>query len=121
MNLPPRVVIILSFVQAFFVVSGYFLTRSSLKIWDHVAPGMFGTQIPPIPAISQFVRSYGLLVLLVPLIWSLFTALRTDSSGDSASLTPLQFAISVLLTLLVVLLFSVGTLQAISRSFNPVI
>jgi hypothetical protein len=121
MNLPPRVVIVLSFVQAFFVVSGYFLTRSSLKFWDHVAPGIFGTRTPPpIPAISQFIRSYGLLVLLVPLIWSLFTTLRTDTSGDSASLTPLQFAISVLLTLLVVVLFSIGTLQAISRSFGPV-
>lgn len=119
MNLPPRVAIILSFVQAFFIVAGYFITCSSLKIWDHAAPGMFGS-LPPIPAIPQFIRSYGMLVLFVPFIWNLFLASRADTSGDSASLTPLQFAIGILLTLLIVLLFSIGTLGAISRSFSPV-
>jgi hypothetical protein len=120
MNLPPRIVIVLSFVQAFFVAAGYFVTRSALKIYDHVAPEMLGTRTPPIPALPQFIRSYGLWFLLMPLIWSLFTASRADISDDAASLTLLQLAIGVLLTLLIVFLFSVGTLRAISLSFGPV-
>jgi hypothetical protein len=120
MNLPPRVVVILSFIQRFFVVAGYFVTRSSLKFFDQVAPAMLGTHAPPIPALPQFIRSYGPWFLLVPLTWSLFTASRADIADGAASVTTLQFAIGVLLTLLVVLLFSVGTLRAISLSFGPV-
>jgi len=78
MNGPPRIVIALSFVQVFFVTAGYFVTRSSLKLFDRVVPEMLGSHTPAIPALPQFIRSHGLWCLLVPLAWSVIaTSVRT--------------------------------------------
>jgi hypothetical protein len=119
MSLPPRLVVIFSLVQAFFITAGYLVTRSSLKIFDEIIPGMLGSHTPPIPALPQFIRSYGLLCLLLPIAWALIASARADTSDGTASLTLSDFIVGTVLTLSLALLFAIGALRAIQLSFGP--
>ena len=118
MNGPPRIVIALSSVQVFFVTAGYFVTRSSLKLFDRVVPEMLGSHTPAIPALPQFIRSHGLWCLLVPLAWSVIATSRADRSEGVASLTLEDSVAGMVLTLSLALLFSIGTLRAIQLTFG---
>ena len=120
MNLPPRLVVILSFIQAFFVIAGYFVTRSALKIFDDIVPEVLGSHTPPIPALPQLIRSYGLWCLLVPLVWSLVAACRADTAEGVASLTLPDCVAGTVLTLTLAFLFSIAAIRAIYLSFGPV-
>lgn len=117
MNWPPRVIAILSLIQIFFVVSGYFITRSCLKIYDRIAPDMYGTQAFPRSAMAELIRSWGLWGLLIPLMWCLFASTRSRWEHGEASLNSTQFIGGIVLTLGLVWVFSLGTLNAIRITF----
>lgn len=121
MNLPPRIVVVLSFLQAFFILAGFFITRSFLKIFDEIVPELgLGSLTPPIPALLQFIRSYGLWCLLVPLVWSLAAASSAETSGGVPSIIPRHVTLGILLTVILVIVFTVGALRAMQLSLYPV-
>jgi hypothetical protein len=120
MTLPPRAITVLCLIQAFFVMAGFFITRSSLRLFDRVVPEMLGSHAPQIPALSQFVRSFGLWFLLVPVGWCVLAVVRAQTESGIADITLPQLIIGLALTLILAIIFSLSALYAVHISFAPV-
>jgi hypothetical protein len=120
MTLPPKLITTLCLVQFFFVSAGFLVTRASLKLYDKVVPEMLGSHAPRIPALAQFVRAYGLWFLFVPLLWCVIAAARGHVTAGDASIPLPQFVIGIVLTVTLILVFTLSALYAIHISFGPV-
>jgi hypothetical protein len=113
MNLPPRVVSVLSLVQVMFVGMGFLFTRCLIRVyevgnWDGgTAPARF---IPPIPG---FVASYGLWFFLVPLIWCVVAASRARIA-ETTNVTLLDFIAGIMLTIALAGFFLISSLIAVA-------
>jgi hypothetical protein len=119
MTLPPKLITILCLVQFFFIAAGFLVARTSLKLYDQTVPEMLGRHAPRIPPLAQFVRSYGLWFLLVPTLWCVVAVARGQVTAGDASITLPQVVIGILLTVTIVLTFTLGALYAIRISFGP--
>ena len=82
MALPPKAVSVLCLLQIFFVLVGYLLTRACLRFYDQYVVLNFGHYAPRIPRVSDFMREYGLFLLLVPVGWCVFVCIRGAMSGE---------------------------------------
>lgn len=120
MTLPPKLITVLCLVQFFFVSAGFLLTRASLKLYDKVVPELLGSHAPRIPPVAQFVRYYGLWFLFVPLLWCVIAAARGRITDGGASIALPQIVTGIVLTVALVLFFTLTALYAIRISFGPV-
>jgi hypothetical protein len=118
MNWPPRVIAILSLIQIFFIVCGYLVTRSCLKIYDRFAADLYGTQAYPRSAIAEFVRSWGLWMILLTLGWCVFASARSRWEHSESSVSSIQFIGGIVLTLVLAWVFSLGAISAIRITFG---
>ncbi len=119
MSLPPRFITVLCLVQAFFIIAGYLVTGSSLKLFDQVMPDMLGSHASRIPAISQFVRSFGLWCLLVPIVWYLVAGSHAEVTRDGSFITLPQLLAGSVLTVALAGAFSLAALYAMRICFGP--
>ena len=113
MSLPPKVVTVLCSVQVFFIVAGYLITCWSLRMLDKLWMG----NAPHISDLD-FLRTFGPWCLLVPIAWGVFAMANARTDGGEASITGTQFFIGVGLTIVLVLVFSIGIVHSISLLFG---
>jgi hypothetical protein len=119
MNLPPKLITILCFLQLFVVAACFLLTRAFLKIYDNVVPAMLGSYAPSIPLLAQFVRTDGLWFLLIPPLWCVLAAARGRVTDD-ASISPFMFVSGIALTIALALIFTLSAAYAFRVSFTPI-
>jgi hypothetical protein len=67
----------------------------------------------------QFVYSFGLWTLLVPIVWCIFaTLVHADSEGGWVSIPSIQVVLGVALTIFIVGFYSIASLQALGIPFQ---
>lgn len=114
MKLPQKFITVMCLVQIFFISAGFLLTRSFLKLYNKAMPDMGFSEFRKIPAPIQFISSYGLWFMLVPIVWCVFASSHERSAADCESTTPIQFITGIVLTVAVVLSFASCALKALS-------
>jgi hypothetical protein len=119
MRLSPRLVTLLSLLQVFAIVAGFSVTRSFLKIHDRIIPQMLGSFAAPIPTLLEFVRSYGPLCLLLPLIWTIASVIRLRSDGDKSSDSHAWTLAGVALTIALMAAFLGSAMWAVQVGLGP--
>lgn len=99
----------MALLQIFFVLSGYLVTRSFLKLYDAVAAaGIY----PPPSALPLFVRTYGLWLLLVPMGWACVATLRGREVRGIAFISFWQVIMGCALTLTLAAIFLLSGYRA---------
>jgi hypothetical protein len=113
MNIPPRVVTILCFIQVLFIVVGYLITRFSIRVLERFWDGH-----PPLPDLLHCVRTIGPWCLLLPLVWGVLAIGFARVDNGNASVTKPMFVIGVVLTVMLVLFFSTAAIDSLCTCFG---
>jgi hypothetical protein len=112
--MPPRTISILCSIQTFFIVAGYLVTRAILRIYERFSGGLEVATLEPV----EFVRSYGLWCLLVPIAWGFWVLATTRPDRGDSSMTGRQFVVGVAITAVIILLFLFSALYSIAMTFG---
>ena len=113
MNIPPRVVTILCSLQAFSIVAGYLITGVSIRVLERLWGGP-----PHVAGLSHYVQTFGPWCLLLPLVWGVLAIGFARVENGNASITKLMFIIGVVLTVALVLFFSIAAINSLCTYFG---
>jgi hypothetical protein len=72
-----------------------------------------------IAGVSWFIRAHGLWFLLVPVAWCLTAILRGNASGEEASISRPQFVAGIVITVTVMVVFTLCAGYAIHSTLDP--
>jgi hypothetical protein len=116
MQIPPKLITVLALLQMLFIALGFVVTRSFLRQYESGA--FYGeSYAPKIPHLVLIVRNYGLWFLTIPLIWSTFAVLPGKSSRGGASVPGYQLLFGSVLTLGILVTFTMSAMLAIGLAF----
>jgi hypothetical protein len=116
MNWSPKIVTVLCFFQAFFIVAGCLIVRSMFRFIENDDEFM-GYHVH-INVLVQFVRSYGLWCLLITIAWCISaTLIHGDADGGWVSIPSIQIGVGVALTIFIAVFYSIAVIQAIAIAF----
>src|SRR5687767_14519091 len=125
----PRLILVLALLQFLFVGPGYLLARILLKLVEKneaLLDPRFSVidwhmhNAPVLTASALFVGHCGLLFLLAPIL--LFVIVMVREKYPSLMLvTPYRLAALIIVTAIIMLLFSLGALYAMQIAFGTII
>ena len=121
----PRLLSILSLVQFFFIGAGYLLARIFVRLAEKAdADGLefiawHQKHAPVRTAVALFIRHYGLLFLVAPLVLLVLVAVRDRATGDVPFITERRWMLIGVFTVAVALLFSLAVMYAL-RIAGPI-
>jgi uncharacterized membrane protein YtjA (UPF0391 family) len=113
MSVSARIVTILCSVQVFFIVVGYLITRVSIRVLERLWGGP-----PPVAGLLHFVQTFGPWCLLLPLVWGVLAIGFARVENADASITKLMFVIGMVLTVVLVLFFSIAAISSLCTCFS---
>ena len=96
-----RPISILAIAQVVVVIAGIFLTAAMLKLHGY---GTVDLPIGHFRSEAVFVRNYGIVILCVPLIWTLL-AIRSTDADKPRSLYPALLATGLILVVFGIIIF----------------
>ncbi len=133
MGFPPRIIVILSLTQFFFISVGYLLTCAGLHRFEEFAAlsaeynpdwsavDWYYSNRPCLTTLSFSVRDYGLWTLSLPIIWCVIWVLRTRNMDDLASVELPESIAGIVLTITLGLTFLLSTCHAFRMAYGAII
>jgi hypothetical protein len=131
MGFPPRIIVVLSLVQFFFIGAGYLLTCASLHRFERWAVDFpefhtdavdwYFSHWPCLTTLSLSVRDYGLWTLSLPIIWCVIWVFRTRNMDDLASVEFPESIAGVVLTVALALAFSLSSFHAFRMAYGAIV
>jgi len=98
--MPSKVVSVLCALQVFMIIGGFLPTCMMMKVYDKLYPKGEHFFTHPYPMeLTEWVRLYGLWLLVIPAGWCLIAAWRSEATEGVADISAVQLAAGLILTI----------------------
>ena len=118
MNFPPKAVSVFALVQCLFLWIGLALARKGLRIMEQSELWRRHIITEHVPSCASFVLSVGFWAFSIPLLWTAWVTVQSDTANGIVSARQLDTWITIGLTLVIVCVWSYAAMQMIGMAFG---
>ena len=116
MSFPPKAVSVFALVQCLFLWMGLVLARKGFRIMEQTE--LWHNTTEHVPSCASFVLSVGFWAFSIPLVWTGWVTVRSETADGIVSARPWDTWATVGLTLVVVCVWSYAAMQMIGLAFG---